>query len=98
MEKLIAGGDEKATLVYEAMAYQVAKSIAEMSIALKGEVDAVILTGGAAHSKKLTDMVRDYAGHIGEFVLMPGEDELGALAKGTERILRGEETAHIYGK
>ena len=95
---MIAGGDEKAALVYEAMAYQVAKSIAEMSVALKGEVDAVILTGGAAHSKKLTDMVRVYAGHIGEFVLMPGEDELGALAKGAERILRGEETAHIYGE
>jgi len=46
----------------------------------------------------LTDMVRDYAGHIGEFILMPGEDELGALAKGAERILSGEETAHIYGE
>ena len=46
----------------------------------------------------LTDMVRDYAGHIGEFILMPGEDELGALAKGAERILSGEENAHIYGE
>ena len=98
VEKLIANGDKKAALVYEAMAYQVAKSIAEMSVALKGEVDGIILTGGAAHSKMLTDMVRDYAGHIGEFILMPGEDELGALAKGAERILSGEETAHIYGE
>ncbi len=96
IEKLIAGGDQKAKLVYEAMAYQVAKSIAEMSVPLKGEVDAVILTGGAANSKMLTDMVRDYAGHIGEFVMMPGEDELGALARGAERILSGQEEAHIY--
>lgn len=98
VEKMIADGDEKAKLVYEAMAYQIAKSIAEMSVALKGEVDGIILTGGAAHSKMLTDMIRDYAGHIGEFILMPGEDELEALAKGAERIMSGKETAHIYGE
>lgn len=97
IEKLIEDGDKKAKLVYEAMAYQIAKSIAEMSVPLKGKVDAVILTGGAANSKLLTGMVKDYAGHIGQFILMPGEDELGALARGAERILAGEEEAHIYG-
>lgn len=98
VETMIERGDEKAALVYEAMAYQIAKSIAEMSVPLKGEVDGVILTGGMAHSKKLTDKIRSYAGHIGEFIIMPGEDELGALAKGAERILDGEEDAHIFGE
>ena len=97
-EKMIEAGDKKAALVYEAMAYQVAKSIASMSVALRGEIDAIILTGGAAHSEMLTDMIRGYAGHIGEFVIMPGEDELGALCRGAERILAGEEEAHIYGE
>ena len=93
---MIDEGNQKAKLVYEAMAYQVAKAIAEMSVALRGNVDAVILTGGAAHSKMLTGMVREYAGHIGEFVLMPGENELEALAKGAQRILNGEEEGRIY--
>ena len=78
------------------MAYQVAKSIAAMTIPLKGKVDAIILTGGAAHSKMLTGMIQDYAGHLGEFVLMPGEDELEALAAGASRILDGLETVNEY--
>ena len=96
VESMIEKGDKKAALVYEAMAYQIAKCIAEMSVALKGMVDAVILTGGAAHSKLLADMIKEYAGHIGSFVVMPGEDELGALAAGAMRILKGEEEGRIY--
>lgn len=96
VEAMIADGDEKAALVYEAMAYQVAKAIALMSVPLKGKVDAVILTGGAAHSKMLTKMIEDYAGHVGTFVIMPGENELEALAAGADRILKGEEEGRIY--
>ena len=93
---MIAEGDQRAAVVYEAMAYQVAKSIAEMTIPLKGKVDAVILTGGAAHSKKLTGMIQEYAGHLGTFVLMPGESELEALAGGACRILDGQEEVNEY--
>ena len=62
VEKLIDAGDSRAAEVYEAMAYQVAKGIAQTAVALKGKVDAVILTGGAAHSRRLTGMIKDYAG------------------------------------
>lgn len=96
VEAMIELGNKKAALVYEAMAYQVAKAIAMMSVALKGKVDAIILTGGAAHSEKLTGMVTDYASHIGKFVIMPGEDELLALASGADRILKGEEEGRLY--
>ncbi len=96
VEKMIAEGDQKAKTIYEAMAYQVAKSIAAMTIPLKGTVDAIILTGGAAHSKMLAGMIEDYAGHLGPFVRMPGEDELRALAGGTARILDGIETVNGY--
>ena len=98
VEKMIDAGDSKAAEVYEAMAYQVAKGIAQTAVALNGEVDAVILTGGAAYSKRLTGMIKDYAGFIGEFVIMPGEDELLALAKGADRIIEGKEAANIYGE
>ena len=96
VEKMIEEGNQRAAVVYEAMAYQVAKSIAAMSIPLKGKVDAIILTGGAAHSKMLTGMIQEYAGHLGNFVLMPGENELEALAEGAWRILEGREEANTY--
>ncbi|MGN0713421.1 MAG: butyrate kinase [Anaerovoracaceae bacterium] len=96
VEKMIEEGNQRAAVVYEAMAYQVAKSIAAMTIPLKGKVDAILLTGGAAHSKMLTGMIQEYAGHLGKFVLMPGENELEALAEGAWRILEGKEKANTY--
>lgn len=98
VEAMIEKGDKKAAVVYEAMAYQVAKAIAEMSVALRGRVDAVILTGGVAHSKMFTDMIAGYAGHLGKIVIMPGEKEMEALAEGADRILKGKEKGRIYGK
>ncbi|HKM29021.1 MAG TPA: butyrate kinase [Anaerovoracaceae bacterium] len=96
IEKRIAEGDAEAELVYKAMAYQIGKAIAGLSAPLHGKVDAVILTGGVAHSKMLTDMIEDYAGHIGKFVVMAGERELEALAEGAARMLSGKEEAHVY--
>lgn len=95
-EEMIAAGDSQAALVYEAMAYQVAKGIAQMSVALEGRVDAIILTGGVAHSQKMCALIKKYAAHLGEFVIMPGEDEMRALAQGALRILKGEEEGRIY--
>ncbi len=98
VEAMVRDGNEKAAVVYEAFAYQVAKSIAQVSVALKGKVDAIILTGGAARAELLRNMIMDYAPHIGEYVLLPGEAELLALAQGADRILRGEEEANYYGR
>ena len=39
--------------VYEAMIYQVAKETGAMAAVLEGQVDAVLLTGGMAHSERL---------------------------------------------
>ena len=55
-----------------------------------------IICGGAAHAKKLTSMIQDYAGHLGEFVILPGEKELEALAAGAYRIVSGQETVNEY--
>lgn len=93
IQQRIKEGDDFAALVYRAMAYQIAKAIADMSVALKGRVDAIILTGGVAHSEVLTSMIREYAGHIGKFVVMAGENEMEALAMGALRMLDGKEDA-----
>ena len=57
VEKRIADGDEKAKLVYEAMAYQVAKEIGSAAAVLHGRVDAIILTGGLAYGKEFVKIL-----------------------------------------
>lgn len=96
VKKMIEEGNEFAKLVYEAMIYNVAKAIGTYSVPLKGKVDAIILTGGIAHNNDLVDMIKDHVSFIGKVVVMPGEEEMEALANGALRVLRGEEEALIY--
>lgn len=94
--KMIEAGDEKAKLVYEAMAYQVAKEIGSMSAVLEGDVDGIILTGGIAYDEMFTAWIKERVEFISDVIIYPGEDELVALAEGGLRVLRGEEKAKIY--
>jgi butyrate kinase len=96
VEARIDAGDERARLVYEAMAYQIAKEIGAMATVLKGKVDAVVLTGGLAHSEMLLGWLRERVSWIGPVLIYPGEDEMLALAQGALRVLRGEEGAKVY--
>ena len=96
IEKMIESGDERAKLLYEAQAYQVAKGIGELAPVVSGKVDYIILTGGVAYSKMMTDMIKERVEFIAPVEIMPGEDEMEALALGALRILRGEETAQEY--
>ena len=97
VESRIAAGDDKAALIFDAMAYQIAKEIGAMATVLEGRVDALIITGGMARSRRLISQLRSAAGWIAPFVVYPGEDELEALAKGALRVLRGEEQARELG-
>lgn len=96
VQRMMDEGDEKARLVYEAMAYQVAKEIGMCSAVLSGKVDAVILTGGLAYGKVLTGWIEERVGFIAPVVVYPGEDEMLALAEGGLRVLSGEEAAKEY--
>jgi butyrate kinase len=98
VEAMIEAGDEHAKLVYEAMAYGVAKEIGSASVVLKGKVDAVILTGGLAYSRMLVEMITKRVCWIADVIVHPGEDELQALSEGALRVLKGEERAKEYGK
>lgn len=89
-------GDEKFRLVYEAMAYQIAKEIGAASAVLKGQVDAIILTGGFAYDKLLTAWISERVKFIAEVVIIPGEDELIALVEAALRVLKGQEEALSY--
>lgn len=96
VQKRIDAGDERAKLVYEAMAYQIAKSIGELAVVLDGEVDAIVITGGIAYSKFITQYITKKVKFIAPVKLLPGENELESLAFGAYRVLVGEETAHIF--
>lgn len=96
IEKMIDDGDRHADLIFQAQAYQIAKGIGLLSIVLKGNCDAIILTGGVAHSKLLTERVREYVGFIAPVVVLPGENEMEALVLGGLRILSGEEKVRQY--
>ncbi|MGM0898127.1 MAG: butyrate kinase [Bacillota bacterium] len=96
VEKRIQKGDKEAALIYDAMAYQVAREIGSASAVLKGQVDAIILTGGLAYGKDFVKSISDRISWISDVIVLPGENELQALAEGASRVLDGEEQARIY--
>ena len=94
--RMIEDGDKNADLIFDAMAYQIAKEIGAMSAVLKGEIDAIVLTGGLAYSELLVERIKRRVEFIAPVKVYPGEDEMQALAEGALRILKGEEIAKIY--
>ncbi len=96
VEQMIEKGDKKAELVYEAMAYQVAKEVGSASTVLSGNVDAIILTGGLAYGESFNQMIRERVDWIAPVHIFPGENELQALVEGALRVIRGEEDAKTY--
>jgi butyrate kinase len=96
IEKMIKEGDEKAELVYTAMAYQVAKEIAAMSAVLMGEVDGILLTGGIAYSRIIIGEITKRVRHIAEVSVYPGENEMKALAASGLLVLNNEVEAKEY--
>jgi len=96
VESQVHNGDEKVTLLYRAMAYQVAKEIGIYATVLKGSVDAIVLTGGLACDKGFIEWITGYVQWIARVMVYPGEEEMAALALGALRVLRGKEKAKIY--
>jgi len=96
VEKMIDGGDEKAKLYFGAMAYQIAKEIGIAAVALAGEFDAIILTGGMANSNRLVAAITDRVKFLGPVRVVPGEFEMEALAAAGVRFLDGHESLKQY--
>jgi butyrate kinase len=96
VEQRIAAGDGHARLIYEAMAYQIAKEIGSMATVLKGDVEAIVIAGGLAHSELLLGWIRERVSWIAPVLVYPGEDEMLALVQGALRVLTGSETVREY--
>ena len=89
-------GDRACERIIYAMAYNVAKEIGAMAAVLGGRVDAILITGGIAYSGTVCDAIRERVSFIAPVEVIPGEDEMGALAENALRVLRGEEMPKKY--
>ncbi len=96
VEKRAGAGDEQAALIQDAMVYQVAKDIGAMSTVLKGEVDAILLTGGIAYGKPFVKALTERIAHIAPIQVYPGEDEMWALAQNGLMVANREVEVKIY--
>jgi len=96
VQRRIDAGDEFAALVLDSMAYQAAKEIGAMVVALEAEVDAIILTGGLTYSQRIVDSIKQRVDKLAPVHVFPGEDETWAMAGGALRVLRGTEEARLY--
>jgi len=90
VEQRVEAGDQKATLIFDAMAYQVAKYVGAMATVLYGHVDAILITGGIAKSAWFVNRIMSRVHRIAPVYVYPGEDEMRALAMNGLMVLRGE--------
>lgn len=89
-------GDPQAKLIFEGMAYQVAKEIGAMSTVLKGDINSILITGGIANSQYFVSMISERVNKIAPVHIYPGEDEMRALAMNGLMVVRGETEALEY--
>ena len=67
-----------------------------MATVLRGNVDAIIVTGGQARGTETVEMIRAGVGFIAPLIVFPGENEMEALAEGGWHALDGNEEILIY--
>ncbi len=94
VEKM-AETDEKAKLVLDALCLNIAKGIGSLAVVVGGLVDNIILTGGMAYSKYVTESIRDLVSFIAPVVISPGENEMKAIANGAVRAIHND-AVHTY--
>jgi butyrate kinase len=96
IETRIKNGDEHTKLVLEAMAYQVAKCIGEMYAVLKGEVDAILITGELAYSDFIVRFILDHVEKFAPTFIYAGDNEIKAMAANAVRVIKGEMSIKTY--
>ncbi len=96
IHEMVEAGDPKAVRVWDAMIYNICKSIGGMAAVLSGEVDGIVCGGGLLRFADLQQKIRSRCEWIAPVSFYPGEVEHEAMAAGALRVLRGEEEPLIY--
>lgn len=78
------------------MIYNIAKEIGAMCAALRGKVDAIVLTGGIAYNTYCVNKLNEQISFLAPISIFPGEDEMEALALNALGALKGELTCTEY--
>ena len=98
IEENIAQGDVYSQLIFEGLAYQIAKEIGKQATVLNGDVDVIAFTGGMARSDLLMKAITQRIKWIAPIQIYPGEMEMQALNLGVQRVLNQDEPAKNYVK
>lgn len=88
--------DPEATLVWQAILYQISKCIGEMAAVLKGNVNNIILTGGLVRYQEIIDYITEHCSFIAPIVTYPGEVEQQAMAWAVCDYLEGKTQPKTY--
>lgn len=96
VEKMIAEGNEHAKLIYDALIFNIAKSIASLASDVGGDVDRIIVTGGIAYSKYVMDMLTSKVSFIAPVEIIPGELEIEHIVNCTLKAFRNEVEVLTY--
>ena len=67
-----------------------------MATVLKGQVDAILITGRYTRFQNLLDYIKEYTEWIAPVFIYENEVEQEAMCAGALRVLRGKEEAKIY--
>ncbi len=87
IHEAVEAGNTKATRVWKAMVYQIAKYIGAMSTVLKGDVDGILLTGGLLRFDDIIDQIKESCEWIAPVYVYPGEFEQEAMAEAAYNVL-----------
>lgn len=98
IHQLVESGDSKAVRIWNAMIYQVCKSIGAMSTVLKGKVDGIVLTGGYMRFKDVYDQINERCSWISNLAVYEGEYEQEALAQNALNVLKGAKPSVYTGQ
>jgi len=96
LKEAVAKGDKEASLLYDALIYQISQEICKHGATLKGEVDRIVLTGGLAQDRSFIEGIRDRVGHLAVVEVVPGEREMFSLARSVFAVLKKEEGEKEY--
>ncbi len=96
VSEMICNKEVFAQRVLKAMVYQIAKEIGSLYAVTRGNLDAIIITGGLAYNQDVLQPLLEYLDHLGEIAVYPGENELEALAFNMYRLLNEEIELSVY--
>lgn len=89
-------GNKEYKLIFDAMAYQIAKEIGAMAAVLGGKVDCIVLTGGIAFDKSMVKEITNRVKFISKVMVYPGENEMEALFQGAMLSVTGKANLNEY--